>query len=119
MVDPKLLLQDFANLEENNIDYKDRMLISQRSHLITAFHSKIHEKLTEIRQASHHNGIWLSPTDIAYAYKPLKMGLRSCELTQDWRTFEEKYDRINNTCEKLFRVDLSKEEREADLDGFR
>ena len=47
------------------------------------------------------------------------MGLRSCELTQDWRTFEEKYDRINNTCEKLFRVDLSKEEREADLDSFR
>ena len=64
VVDPKLLLADFNNLQANNIDYEDRLLISQRCHLITAFHSKITQHLKEIRKNS---GIWLSPTDIPYA----------------------------------------------------
>ena len=38
VVDPDLLLSDFSNLQANGIDYKSRMLVSQRSHLITAFH---------------------------------------------------------------------------------
>jgi len=61
----------------------------------------------------------LSPTDVAYAYKPLKMGLRVSDLNESWRVFEETYDRVNSTCEKLFRVELSKEERDADLEDFR
>ena len=115
VVDPKLLLADFANLEKNNIDYTDRLLISQRAHLVTAFHTKITERLKSIRE---EDGVWLSPTDIAYAYKPLKMGLRMSSLHHPWPLFKETYDRINNTAEKLFRVELSKEEREADLEAF-
>ena len=30
VVNPKLLLTDLANLRANNIDYEDRLLISQR-----------------------------------------------------------------------------------------
>ena len=95
VVDPKLLLADFNNLQANNIDYEDRLLISQRCHLITAFHSKITQHLKEIRKNS---GIWLSPTDVAYAYKPLKMGLRMSNLHDDWSSFVNAYDRINSTC---------------------
>ena len=95
VLDPKLLLEDFVNLHANGIDYEDRMLISQRCHLITAFHSKITQHLKEIRKES---GIWLSPTDIAYAYKPLKMGLRMRNLHDNWSSFVDAYDRINKTC---------------------
>ena len=46
------------------------------------------------------------------------MGLRISNLHAQWQSFVDSYDRINNTCEKLFRVELTAEEREADLDSF-
>jgi len=33
------------------------------------------------------DGIWLNPTDVAYAYKPLKMGLRVSNLNESWSIF--------------------------------
>ena len=84
--------------------------------MVTAFHRKLTEHLKKIRS---DGGIWLSPTDVAYAYKPLKMGLRVSSLASDWNRFVDTYDRINRTCEQLFRVELSSEEREQDLDMFK
>ena len=72
--------------------------------------------MKEVRKES---GIWLSPTDIAYAYKPLKMGLRIANLHEPWDDFVVSYDRVVNTCSQIFQVELSREEREADLDAFR
>ena len=82
---------------------------------MTAFHHKIHQRLVEIRA---DDGIWLRPSDIAYAYKPLKMGIRSSDLIKDWEDFVDSYDRVNATCSKLFRVELSKMERDEDLEKF-
>ena len=59
--------------------------------MVTAFHRKVTQRLKEIRSEA---GIWLSPTDVAYAYKPLKMGLRMSNLNEPWKTFEETYDRV-------------------------
>ena len=119
MIDPRILLNDFASLKANNIDYKDRLLVSQRSHLVTAFHSKICKRLREIRGASEAAGIWLSPADVTYAYKPLKMGLRVANLHDPWESFVDTYDRINKTCAQLFRIEVSDAEREADLETFK
>ncbi len=83
---------------------------------MTAFHKKISDRLREIRSES---GIWLAPADITYAYKPLKMGLRMTTLHEPWEDFVESYDRINSTCSKLFRVELSKDERMNDLESFK
>ena len=83
--------------------------------MITALHRKIAERLYEIRSKS---GVWISRTDIAYAFKPLKMGLRVSNLHEPWNEFVETYDRVNSTCSQLLRVELSKEERDADLEAF-
>lgn len=83
---------------------------------MTAFHKKISDRLREIRSES---GIWLAPADITHAYKPLKMGLRMTTLHEPWDDFVESYDRINSTCSKLFRVELSESERKKDLDRFK
>lgn len=116
VINPLVLLTDFDNLKANGIDYKDRLLISQRSHLVTAYHAKVTERLKEIRKDT---GIWLSAADVAYAYKPLKMGLRVSNLAQSWSDFEDSYDRVNKTCQQLFRIELSKEDRDTDLENFK
>lgn len=114
-INPHLLLEDLSNLDSNGIDYADRLLISQRSHLVTAFHRKVADRLKEIRKES---GVWLAPTGVANAFKPLKMGIRVSNLQEPWREFLETYDRVLTTCDLLFKVKLSKEEREMDLDAF-
>ena len=84
---------------------------------MTAFHHKVTQRLKEIR--SDQTGTWLSPNDVAYAYRPLKMGLRISNLHEPWREFEETYDRVNHTCSQLFNLELTKEERDGDLEAFK
>ena len=81
---------------------------------MTAFHYKIHDILKEIRS----RGLWLAPEDVTYSMKPIKMSLRMCNLVEPWNEFVEHYDRIIKTCEKLYRLELTDEEREKDLDNF-
>ena len=63
--------------------------------------------------------MWLSQTDIANAYKPLKMGIRVSNLNDSWNEFVHTYDRVQKTSELLLRISLSEEEREADLDTLK
>ena len=46
------------------------------------------------------------------------MGLRMTNLDGQWKSFVDTYDRINQTCGKLYRVELLAEEREANLGLF-
>jgi len=63
--------------------------------------------------------VWLSRSDVTHAFKPLKMGIRVSNLHEPWHEFVETYDRVSATCEELFRLELNKEEREADLESFK
>lgn len=47
------------------------------------------------------------------------MGLRTALLLEPWEEFVQTYDRVMRTSDTIFNVDVSKEEREADLDNFR
>lgn len=47
------------------------------------------------------------------------MGIRVSNLQEPWNEFVETYDRVNATCAQLLRVELSKEERETDLEAFK
>lgn len=50
------------------------------------------------------------------AFKPLKMGLRIANLNEPWVTFAEKYQRVRQTYEELFRIQLTEQEVKDDLD---
>ena len=67
--------------------------------------------------------ILLDKEDICYSFKPMKMGIRMAHLIEgshgpSFASFVETYDRVTATSEKLFRVTLTPEEREVDLDKF-
>ncbi len=47
------------------------------------------------------------------------MGLRTAILMEPWYEFVETYDRVLRTSGSIFNVEVSKEEREAELDSFR
>lgn len=87
-----------------------------RCHLVTEMHRKIRDRVRQTRQ----DKIWLSCEDISQAFKPMKMGLRMAKLSNlDWQEFVVSYDKIQQTCDALFKIEVSREEREADLDNFR
>jgi adenylosuccinate synthase len=103
-------------LTNNGIDYSKKLHISDRCHFITELHRKICANLKDIRQ----DKIWLDSQDICSSFKPARLGLRVCHLTLgSWADFVDKYDRVQNTVEKLYRVELTKEEKNADLEHFR
>ena len=80
---------------------------------MTSFHRKICELL---RGLTEERGLWLKTEDVCYSMKPLKMGIRVCNLIEDWDGFVEHYDRLTKTCELLYRLELTPEERKNDLE---
>lgn len=44
------------------------------------------------------------------------MALRVSHLVDDWSEFKEKYYRVKNTSEKLFKIQLTDKEMNKDLD---
>ena len=49
----------------------------------------------------------------------MKMGLRFAKLRDDWASFTDSYDRILNTYNTVFKEEVTREEREIDLDQMR
>jgi len=116
VIDAPALLNDFSVLSQNGIGYKNRLIISDRSNLVTNLHKRIADKLKAIRKDS----IWLQGEDVTQSFKPIKMALRVSHLVDDnWTEFEDKYHRVRNTCEQLYNVKLSKEDIEHDFDSFK
>lgn len=66
-------------------------------------HRKIELRIKEARA----DKIWLNSDDVALAFKPLKMGLRLALLRDDWNGFEGAYGRILNTCDKIFKIEVT------------
>lgn len=67
-------------------------------------HKKVARRLREIR----NDTLMINGEDVSMAFKPMKMGLRIAHLNESWDTFEEKYRRVQSTCEELFRINLDK-----------
>ena len=53
------------------------------------------------------------------AFKPMKMGLRIANLSDDWATFESKYQRVRSTYEELFKISITDEEVKDDLEDLK
>lgn len=72
------MLDDLDALEDNGMQFKDRLFISNRAHIVTAMHKKVARRLRDIR----NDTIWVNGSDIAMSFKPMKMGLRMVHLMQ-------------------------------------
>ena len=70
------------------------------------------------KEAFEDDELWLHGECITQAFKPMKMALRVSHLVDDWDEFHDRYTRVRSTAEKLFNIQLSKEEAQQDLDAF-
>jgi len=116
VIDPGMLMSDFHALEKNGISLENRLFISARAHLQTSLHHEIKHIMMEARD----DDIWFRNEDITYAFKPLKMGLRMGHMISNrhgksFKDFTLTYDRILETANKVFRCELTHEQRANDL----
>ena len=88
------MFDELAQLDKNGVNYKGRMKLSSRAHLVSAIQieadgnseaSLLKEGEAQMIGTTKRG---IGPT---YASKALRMGLRIGDLS-DWKTFEEKYD---------------------------
>jgi len=47
------------------------------------------------------------------------MGLPISRLTDDWETFEQTYNRVENTGKQLFKIDIDQEKKQKELDDYK
>jgi adenylosuccinate synthase len=86
-----------------------------RAHIETVLHKKVARRLREIR----NDTIWIGGEDVGMAFKPLKMGLRVAHLSDNWDSFENRYQRVRHTYEELFKIQVTNEEVNADLEQLK
>lgn len=92
------LREELKNLDKNDIDYKGRLLISDRAHLTLKAHidsdADQEAALSDKMIGTTKKGI--GPT---YSTKARRSGLRICDL-QDWDTFRGKYENVIKSLNK-------------------
>ncbi len=79
VIDPDVLLQEIDDLKEKGIDVSDRIVVSERAHLIMPYHVVIDELSEKARGASRigTTGKGIGP---AYADKAARTGIRAADL---------------------------------------
>ncbi|OGJ50347.1 adenylosuccinate synthase [Candidatus Peregrinibacteria bacterium RIFOXYB2_FULL_32_7] len=82
------LLEEFKTLEEKNIDYKNRIFISDRAHILFDYHKEIDGKQEELK-GKQKVGTTKRGIGPCYEDKASRRGLRFCDLLE-WEQFEEK-----------------------------
>lgn len=82
-------LKELTSLTENGIDYKGRVLLSDRAHIVFDFHQDV-DGQNEQTLGRHKLGTTKKGIGPAYASKISRNGLRVGDL-QDWPTFERRF----------------------------
>ena len=92
VVDPAALVNEIKMLAKNGIEVAGRLHISNRAHLIFAYHREL-DKVAEAARGSNKIGTTSRGIGPAYEDKMARRGLRMCDL-QDPKQFREKAERV-------------------------
>ncbi len=92
VIDPKVFLEELENLKKEHIDYKNRILISDASHIVLPFHKIIDEHKENIA-SGQKIGTTKRGIGICYADKMLRIGIRIGDL---YYNLEEKLKNLVN-----------------------
>jgi adenylosuccinate synthase len=79
VVDPNVLLQEIAELEERGVAVKNRLFISDRAHILMPYH-KIIEEMDEKLRGKHAIGTTGRGVTPAFADKVGRAGIRMADL---------------------------------------
>lgn len=101
VVDLEVLEQEIKSLEERGIHIKERLVISDRVHLVMPYH-KLLDSLFERKKGI---GTTLRGIGPAYMFKYGRKGIRISDLYDEKRFYgllEENLDFVKSVCEKVF-----------------
>lgn len=101
VVDLEVLEQEIKSLEEKGIHIKERLVISDRVHLVMPYH-KLLDSLFERKKGI---GTTLRGIGPAYMFKYGRKGIRISDLYDEKRFYgllEENLDFVKSVCEKVF-----------------
>lgn len=91
VIDPITLEREIKGLEENNIDYKGRLLVAKKAHLILPTHRYL-DAASEAAKGKEKIGSTLKGIGPTYMDKTGRNGLRVGDITLP--TFKEKYEAL-------------------------
>lgn len=95
----------FEELEINEAqglkDWKERLIISDRAHMVFDFHQQV-DQLQEIEKGTRSLGTTKKGIGPAYASKAARAGIRIGDLIGDYDKFSEKFTGIVSSHQKVF-----------------
>ncbi|XP_011500964.1 PREDICTED: adenylosuccinate synthetase [Ceratosolen solmsi marchali] len=110
----------FEELEINEAqgltEWKDRLLISDRAHLVFDFHQQV-DQLQELEKGTQSLGTTKKGIGPTYASKAARIGIRIGDLVGDYDKFSEKFTSLVTSHQKVFpalKVDVK-----AELDRYK
>lgn len=105
----------FAELEENEAkglkDWKERLVISDRAHLVFDFHQQV-DGLQEQEKGTQSLGTTKRGIGPTYSSKATRNGLRIGDLLDDFDKFSEKFKTLVESYQRMFptlKVDVKAE----------
>ena len=114
VIDPIIFQKELAKLNDRNIEYKDRLLISRKAHLILPTH-RILDAASEAAKGAAKIGSTLKGIGPTYMDKTGRNGLRIGDLLED--NFDIKYNELKEKHLKMlsqyqYEFDLTEMEKE-------
>ena len=92
VVDPAALVGELENLKKSGIEYRGRLFLSNRAHLIFPYHREM-DKAAETARGAAKIGTTSRGIGPAYEDKMARRGMRVCDLMEPER-FQEKLERV-------------------------
>ena len=107
-MNPAGMFEELAQLDENGVDYKGRLKISNRAHFTSNIQMEADGRNEESRLKNEGEAQMIGTTKKGigptYASKALRIGLRMGDLV-DWDLFTEKYAMFMNRFKWQFHID--------------
>ena len=114
VVNPIGLFKEISQLEEANIDWEGRLIVSDRAHLTLQAHIEMDRQFEE----KLFLGTTLQGIGPTYGLKAFRWGIRVGEL-KDWSQFLKKYETLNSYVENIFNIKIDTQEELASLKKIR
>lgn len=104
VIDPEVFAQELELIKKHHIDYKDRLFISDRAHLIMPYHrelDRVKEKHLAKSQKIGTTGRGIGP---AYMDKISRSGIRVCDLVDEKVLVQKTRQNVELANEQLLKI---------------
>ena len=109
------LFKELKQLDENGIDYKDRLFLSSRAHIVFKM-QRLADQQSDAKKGDKKIGTTGKGIGTTYATRALRIGLRMGDL-KDWDLFVEKYNAFIERSGEFFGI--TDYDKEAELEEIK